>query len=269
MPPRRRLSRPSLPAQDVGMLRSGLSIAVLLIATLAWPAAPAAAADITIYRCTGPDGAVTLSDDPCPKGQQQETRTMQRPEDPPPRPVLPAAPAAAAPETSRPTPAVPVRHEVVVVHAPPPTYECTTPDGEVYTSDSPAGNPRWVPMWTLGYPVYHGPYRPRPGLPPVRPAVSAGDNGLVFDNVGRPTPRPPTGDGLRPAAPVGSNAPYGVGTWIRDQCHPIPPAEVCERLRDRSRELWRGYNSALQSEREAIITERRAIQARLDMECPE
>src|SRR5690554_6678287 len=245
------------------MARLRSSAACLLIALLATPAASAAVADITIYRCTGQDGAVTLSDDPCPKGQQQETRTMQRPEAPPPRPVAPAAA-----EADPPVPAAPARREVVVVRAPPPTYECTTPDGEVYTSDSPAGNPRWVPLWTLGYPVYHGPHRPRAAPRPVRPAASGRGDGLVFDNVGRPTPRPPTGDGIRPAPPAGTTAAYGAGTWIRDQCHAIPAAEVCERLRDRSRELWRGYNSALQSEREAIVTERRAIQTRLDAECP-
>src|SRR5690606_8908296 len=48
---------------------------------------------------------------------------------------------------------------VVIVRekrAPAPMYECTTPDNDTYTSDSPEGNPRWVPMWTLGWAVPAG-----------------------------------------------------------------------------------------------------------------
>ena len=74
---------------------------------------------------------------------------MLQPKDAPPRPTA-QAPALPAP----PSPATPPT--LVVVRAPQPMYECTTPDGERYTSANPEGNPRWVPLWTLGWPVYEG-----------------------------------------------------------------------------------------------------------------
>ena len=52
-----------------------------------------------------------------------------------------------------------------------------------------------------------------------------------------------------------------------DSCHALPPQEVCARLRDRRWELIRRYNSALQSERRVINTERRRLDARLANDC--
>lgn len=108
-------------------------------------------AQVTVYRCTGDDGAVALRDTPCPKGQRQEARSMLRPTDAPPG-RDPAPPPA---DATRPAPP---QERIVVVQrpAPAPMYECTTPDNTTYTSDSPEGNPRWVPMWTLGWPVPAG-----------------------------------------------------------------------------------------------------------------
>ncbi|HEY9255849.1 MAG TPA: DUF4124 domain-containing protein, partial [Stenotrophomonas sp.] len=50
-------------------------------------AAPAAAQDIAIYRCTAADGALTVQNQPCPKGMRQEKKMMQTPRAQP----LPAA----------------------------------------------------------------------------------------------------------------------------------------------------------------------------------
>jgi hypothetical protein len=114
-------------------------------------AAQAAAPQVTVYRCIGADGEVTLRDTPCAKGERQETREMVRPADAPPA----RAPVADAGRAAAPAPAAP---RVVIVRqaAPTPMYECTTPDNTTYTSDSREGNPRWVPMWTLGWPVPAG-----------------------------------------------------------------------------------------------------------------
>lgn len=113
--------------------------------------APApATSHVTVYRCITADGNVTLRDTPCTKGARQETRSMVRPADAPPPPAPPTTPGDAAP-------APPPR--IVIVRekpAPAPMYTCTTPDNTTYTSDSPEGNPRWVPMWTLGWPVPAG-----------------------------------------------------------------------------------------------------------------
>ncbi len=119
---------------------------LLACVTLASSAPRAAAAgQVNVYRCTGAHGQVTLRDTPCLKGETQQERTMLRPKDPP-------RPAVVAPVPVR---AAPVVRETItrVVQAPRPIYTCTTPDGATYTSESPEGNLRWVPLWTLGYPV--------------------------------------------------------------------------------------------------------------------
>lgn len=183
---------------------------------------------VTIYRCTDDAGRLTLRDTPCRRGQQQESREMQRPQDPPPRPAPPRR---------------------VVVTPPRPMYECVTPDGERYTSDTDQGDPRWVPLWTVGYPVVIG---ERPGR-----------------RVGAPRPRPP---GDRPRPPdrwphPGAVVYPGAGTWVRDVCHPLPQADVCDRLREERAGIASRYNSALQSERRVINTERRRLDARLANDC--
>ena len=79
---------------------------------------------------------------------------------------------------------------------------------------------------------------------------------------------PPPGDARRaPELPPAVGLAYTQGRWIRDTCERLPPAEVCQRLRDRHWELGRQYNSALQSERREIDAEQRRITARVDSEC--
>ena len=126
-------------------------------------------------------------------------------------------------------------------------YECMTPDGKRYTSDDNAGNPRWVPLWTLGYPA-------------VWPTTSLGSN------IGGAPPRP--GSGTRPLRgdinwPVAS----GGGQWIRDDRAMLPPAGVCARLRDRRKEIGTRFFNAMPSERDVLRVEERTLNARLDNDC--
>lgn len=138
---------------DIRDARSGTVLrgiaAFALAAAMAWAPAPApAAGQVTVYRCVDANGRVALRDSPCTGGERQEVRNMLRPKDAP-RAVPPAAtPAPVA------APAAPPA--VIVVRAPQPMYECTTQDGKRYTSTTPEGNPRWVPLWTLGWPVVEG-----------------------------------------------------------------------------------------------------------------
>jgi L-threonylcarbamoyladenylate synthase len=156
---------------DIRDARSGAvlrGIAAALLATaMAWlPAPPALAQQVTVYRCVAADGRVSLRDSPCADGERQQVRTMQKPKDAPP----PATPVAPAPAPARPeTPAPP---RVIVLRTPQPMYECVTPDGEHYTSATPEGNPRWVPLWTLGWPVYEGAWSNQAGTW-IRDACSA------------------------------------------------------------------------------------------------
>ena len=144
---------PGLRRRHAGVHLRWIAASVLLAVAVAGPVPATAAGQdaggVTIYRCTDDRGRlVALRDSPCLAGERQEAVRMQRPQDPPPRPASPA-PASPAPATN------PLPHEIriVTVQPPQPVYECTTPEGQTYTSDSGEGNPRWVPLWTLGHPV--------------------------------------------------------------------------------------------------------------------
>ena len=222
---------------------STLSLAALGTLALQAPSLAAAAAaspQVTIYRCTDAGGRVTLRDTPCHAGSEQEVRSMLRPKD------APASRAAPAPAPPSATTAATASPRVLVLRAPQPMYECTTPEGDRYTSDSPEGNPRWVPLWSLGLPVQAG----RNDL-----AITGGDVRISDDGVSM---RPPL-----PYAPWPANA----VTRVRDACHALPQAEVCARLRDERREIDRRYFNAQPSERAVLRVERRGLQARLDADC--
>ncbi len=202
---------------------------VLLIAGLAALGAQgsANAQDVTIYRCIDAKGHLTLRDTPCAKDQKQEARTMARPQDAPHKPANPAA--TQAPPVHEQYDAQVASHDQYL--APPrPLYECITPDGERYTSDTSEGNPRWVPLWTLGYPAR--------GM--IGPGIGAGPNWI---------------------------GPSNYGSYIRDTCYMLPPADVCARTRDRRDELRKRFFNAMPSERDVLRVEERSLNARLDNDC--
>ncbi|WP_334180457.1 DUF4124 domain-containing protein [Pseudoxanthomonas sp.] len=214
-------------------------------------AQPATSAQVTIYRCVAANGTIALRDSPCLKGERQEVRAMQRPQDPP-RPPAAAAPAP-TPLAAPPTP--PTR--VVYLTPPKPMYECRSPEGQTYTSDNDDGNPRWVP-YGIAYPAY--PSWPRGGGS-VSGSVSIGNGNLSFESGDRRPPRPPGGG--HPHGPVF----FPGGTWVRDTCHPLPQDEVCARLSDRRYEILRRYGAALPSDRRTLDLEQRGIDARLANDC--
>lgn len=223
-------------------------LAALLTGVLALVGArPATAAEVTIYRCTDAGGRLTLRDTPCGKGQKQETRTMLRPKDAPRRAATRPAPARAYAQ-ERPT-------RVIVVNTPRPLYECATPDGRTYTSESPEGNPRWMPLWALDYPVVVD----RPYGSPYGGGYLRYRDGRVDGVIGGGVDRGPV---LTPAA-------YGVGTWVRDICHALPQDEVCARLVDRRDAIRRRFFNAMPSERATLTVEERGINARLGADCGE
>jgi hypothetical protein len=233
-----------------------LSFAPVVAGTLiACTAGIALAQDVTIYRCVSAEGRLTLRDSPCEKGETQQTRMMQRPKDPPPRAETPTPSVAPVPPRTDP----PTR--VVYATPPRPMYECVTPEGEHYTSDSDEGNPRWQPFWAPAYPAY--PVWPHGSGASVSGNVSIGNGNLSFSS-GSATPLPPR----PPHGPPGHGVvlPAG-GTWIRDRCHPLPQQEVCARLSDRRYEILRRYGSAMPSERRELDLEQRGIDARLANDC--
>jgi hypothetical protein len=236
------------------MLRLAPPLLTMLLtlspAAMGAQAAPGAG-QVTIYRCVTANGSVALRDSPCLKGEKQEVRAMQRPLDPVP------PPAVAAPTPVPPPPAEPPPTRVVYLTPPRPMYECTTPEGKVYTSDNDDGNPRWVP-YGVAYPAW-----PRVGSSAsVSGSVSVGNGHLSFESGDRRPPRPP---GSHPPGPGPVILPGG--TWVRDTCHPLPQQEVCARLSDRRYEILRRYGSAMSSERRALDLEQRGIDARIANDC--
>ena len=238
-----RLGAAAARAQDAGMRFLSAAIVLLVLAAIA--ASTAHADDVTIYRCIDARGHLTLRDTPCASGEKQQTRSMLRPKDAPARVVT--TPRASPERYDAPPP------QIVMITAPRPLYECTTPDGERYTSDSDQGNPRWVPLWTLGYPM----------VPLTRRGIDASTGlSITHGNVhidGNHTV-------LTPPVPVPRYA-YGAGTWVRDVCHELPPQEVCARLRDRRDEIRHRFFNAMPSERDVLRVEERGVNARLDNDC--
>lgn len=220
---------------------------------------------LTVFRCVDADGSVALRDSPCDASQAQQTRQVQRPMDPPaPPPAIPAVAAEPAPE---PVP--------VVVHVPAlqPMYECVTPDGERYLSDSNQGNPRWVPLWTLGYPTTPGVAARGTSRPPASGLSTVGmaANISIPSGPSRLTPPPAaTPPPVRPAPPRGRrHHGHGAagGTWISDECVRLPQAEACARLTAEREEIRRRFFNAQPSERDVLRTQERDISARLAGDC--
>ncbi len=215
-----------------------------LLLGLAWAPVPTLAQeDVTIYRCTGSGGKLTLRDSPCAKGETQDVRSMQRPKDPPPgRDVR--TPAIGKPS------APPVREVQVIYRTEPrPMYECVDQSGRRYTSEDGFGNRRWVPLWTLGYPVWQ---QRNPGAGQYRGPTGGAVPGGVIP--------------VRPADRY-AGVVTGGGTWVSDECYPLPREEVCERLSDRHYEIIRRYNTAGPTDRRQLDLEQRSVDARLASEC--
>jgi len=121
---------------------------LLLLACIAWPVA---AQEIAIYRCTDPQGALTVQNQPCPKGMRQEKKMMQTPAAAPlpalaPIPVRAPAPIAPLASTAAPAPAPPP----VAKPAPPPLFECHRRDETHYLTEDTQSATYCVPMQVVG-----------------------------------------------------------------------------------------------------------------------
>ena len=231
-----------------------LSLTLLVLALCAGFAAHAAAEDVTIYRCTDAKGKLTLRDSPCKRGEKQQTQTMLRPRDARPAPVIRNA------GTRNAAPAETVRY---VVQASPRTlYACVAPDGREYTSESPEGNPRWVPLWTVDAPYYGG----HPAYPPT-----VGRYGGEFRYRDRYTSVRIGGGRETIGAPVTGYpviaAPVAGGTWVRDACEPMTASESCAVMSDRRYAISRRYAQAMPSERSQLDRESATLDSRLRQEC--
>lgn len=127
-----------------------LAIAVALLAP-----GSLAGAEITVFRCEKPGGGVSLQDAPCPEGQDQTTRNMVRPQDPPPHRATAARRATPEPAPAPDVPGV-ASAGVPQLLPPPPLFQCTDFDGQVRFSEHHDPNTRCVPLAVLGFRVRSG-----------------------------------------------------------------------------------------------------------------
>jgi hypothetical protein len=270
---------------------------LLLVLLFAGPAPMAHAADeVVIYRCTDKAGHLTLSDTPCRKDQLQQTREMVRPRDPPATRGPAPHPGLQRSDDSSPRSEYAPVAPALVIQSPRAMYECTTPDGNTYTSDNAEGNPRWVPFWTLGYPIAqfrgggsiahdglgaNGMSRIGLGTDFIRATSGTTDitaQGIDNDITGLNATGLSTDLSVRnrhlqieahsrARQRFDGNAIYGGGTWVRDDCYALPQAESCARLSERRDAINRRFFNAMPNERDVLRVEERGISARLANDC--
>lgn len=195
------------------------TLSALCLAALAGTAA--AQDTLVIYRCTDGAGAVTVQNDlPCPRGSRQERR------------VVTAAPGT-APATR---PAAPPAGTI------PPAGTPTTPapSGSSIPSTAPATST--TPPLTTGVPT---PARDLAAAPPAAATdrrappqlfeCRTGSDSRYLSENGNPAPRcaPLQTSGIGgPAAATGSACEV-----VTDRCERVPDAALCDRWRERLREL--------------------------------
>lgn len=236
------------PTPIAASIAASIALLALSLAAAATPQATAsdpAGNGVTIYRCTDTQGRLSLRDSPCLPGERQAVRSMLRPKDAPPRPVVAAPPPRDPHHAPAPT------TQVVYLQPPRPLYECVTRENTRYLSDNGDGNPRIVPMWVTDAPAIQVYREYQPGQLQVNV-----DNGQVSGGY--------TSGGWRDRVVTG----WAGQHWIRDTCHLLPQNEVCARLRDRRDEVRRRFSVAQPSERAELGREERSINARLSQDCP-
>lgn len=195
--------------------RSALALALAALAGSA-----GAQEALVIYRCTDAGGNVTVQNDrPCPKGTQQQKRMV--------------TPAPSTAPASRPAP----RDRAATI---PPAGTPTTPAPAMPSRPITAPPTATVPPLTTGVPAGDvaavAPTAASDRAPP--PALfecrTVGDSRYLSEN-GAPAPRcaplQTTGVG-GPAAATGSACEV-----VTDRCAPVPDAALCDRWRERLREL--------------------------------
>ena len=204
-----------------------------MLAAFAAPNIAPAADEVTIYRCVGAGGKITLQDRPCPKDAHQDVRQMIRPQDPPPPPPQPVVKAP-------PTAQAPVEVRIVHVRDPQPLYECRTANGDTYLSQTGTPQARYVPLWTfgIGSSSFMG-VGGRGSLPPSR------------------TPGPPRGGPIF----------FAPSVYVEDHCERLPQIEVCQRLHDRQDELGTRIFNSQPSDRVRLERERQGLIEQMRSDC--
>lgn len=193
--------------------------------------APLAAQErMTIYRCTGADGAVTVQNDqPCPHGTQQDRRVIQAaPAVAAPAPAGAPAGPQAAPAAPTPVTATPGTLPV----APVPAATSTPVTAPATLTVPPQTSGVTAPTALSAAPPLAGTDRlPPPALFECRTF----DNAVYLGENANPPPRcaPLTTTGIG-----GTATPAGAACqMVTDTCQPVPAEALCDRWRQRLREM--------------------------------
>jgi hypothetical protein len=203
---------------------------------------PAAAQQITVYRCVDADGRVALQDQPCPPGREAARRTVAAEADsaplPPPPPVAGESPPASSP---------PMPVDAPMPTPPPELWRCVDFEGKQRFTAQPEPNGRYVPLWVVQ-------------------GNEAGPRGLA-GRAGRPAPR---AGGSGPGGPGAATVPGALGpmVYVEDQCFLLPPEQACRRYRDQRAEIERKRPSRSGEERRQMEAESARLLGILRDACP-
>jgi hypothetical protein len=209
---------------------------VSLLAALLAAGSAAAEPPLTIHTCVDESGARSLQDQPCGTSRTESTRQVERSAD---SPLLPL-PEAAAPVEQRPDEPAPAQPRP----DPPPLWQCVDHTGRRFDSTDGIPQGRYVPLWVVGA-------DPRA---PLR----------VFGDEGRPTP---SAGPRQPSAAVTAPALMEPMVWVEDRCWRLGPTQACARYRAQRDELRRQMFNAMQSRRDALRLEERALSQLLQSSC--
>ena len=213
---------------------SGLSLA--LVACLAALALAESAWAVPIYKCRGPDGALTYQDAPCPADAEEQPA----PQIAPPPAYVPLPPEVVA------TRAQQRGGGTVIQAAPPPPppvlYRCYDGEtGKPYVSDTPQQNLRYVPLWT------------------VLPSDS-------FANVGRPPPKPSPRSEKQGTA-LGWSGAYSQYTAVEDRCYEMALGDMCVYWDQHLDDVYKQRRLAFKDTRAALEQEEAGLRENLRTWC--
>ncbi|KAB7766788.1 hypothetical protein [Xanthomonas maliensis] len=186
----------------------------------------ALAQDVTIYRCTDAQGALTVQNMPCPKGVQQQKKQMSAPAAVP----LPAPTLPSSPRTPSPSPAPTAATSTAT------TTATTTPTAGTTTASPPAA--------TVDRPTSTLP-------PPPLFECTTHDNGRYLTEDSTPASRcMPLQMTDLSGGPSSTNG--AACEVVTDRCAPVPDERLCEAWRQRAQQAessWRFAEPAQTEER--------------------
>ncbi len=196
---------------------------------------------LSVYRCSDGNGAVSLQDQPCPKGTDQSLRRLRRPIDP--SPEVDRANVRATDTSPEPKPPIAESNNT----PPPPLWTCVDFDGNERESVDGIGRGRYVPLWVVG----RDPYAPR----------------QLFGRVGGPLPQPSLRPATGPQTTVEQNPGSAPLVYVEEHCYRLSAEQTCLRYAAQRREIERAIFNRQSSERAVLEPQSTALRILLQEHC--